>query len=126
MIRVVKLYGTTSSGGALTVTSTEIIRGHLEKVRWIDGDLADGVDATFSVDSADGVSPDETVLTLTDANADAVYYPRTPAHDNVGAAVTFDGTNEIYTRFVIDGQLKMVIASGGDTKSGGALVYVEV
>lgn len=120
MLQVVKLYGTTSTGGALTVTDTAFLKGYLHSVRWIDGDLADGVDAVLSVDSREGDSPDVTLLTLTNANDDAVYYPREAEHGNTGSALA------TYTWPVVDGQLKLVISSGGSEKTGGCLVYVEV
>jgi hypothetical protein len=126
MLQVVKLYGTCDASGDLSITHGIPILGKLVKIRWIDGTFADGVDVVFTVDSADGMSPDETLLTLTDANSDAAYWPRTPVQDAVGADVTYDGTNEIYGKFVIDGKLKMVVSSGGVTKAGGALVYIEV
>jgi len=119
----IKLYGTTDSGGDLTVTSTNITLGCLVAVEWIDGDLADGVDAVLSV-VRDNNAPDVTLLTLTNSNTDAWYYPQTPVQDNAGADVTFDGTNEIYTQQVVNGKLKLVISSGGNAKSGGAIVYV--
>lgn len=119
----VKLYGTTSAGGALTVTGTNITLGELVAVEWIDGTLTDGVDAVISV-VRDNDASDVTVLTLTNANIDAWYYPQAPVHDNAGTAVTFDATNEIYTNQVVNGKLKMVISSGGATKVGGCIVYV--
>lgn len=118
----VKLTGTTAADGSLTVQHTIPIHGTLERVEWIDGDLADGVDAVLSVTGTpSGV--DHTLLTLTDANSDANYYPRVIAHDNATAAVTFDGTNELYTRDVFWGLLKLVISSGGNAKTGGCVVY---
>jgi hypothetical protein len=125
MIEHIKLYGTTDSSGDLTVTSTVGVEGFLHAVEWIDGAFADGVDAVLSVDRNDNAA-DVTLLTLTDANSDAMYYPQTPAQDNVGTAVTFDGTNEIYTRQIVNGLLKLVVSDGGDTKAGGCIVYVEV
>ena len=124
MIQHIKLYGTTNSSGALTVTSTVRVEGLLQAVEWIDGTFADGVDAVLSVDRNDNAA-DVTLLTLTDANSDAMYYPQTPAQDNVGTAVTYDGTNEIYTRQIVNGLLKLVVSDGGDTKVGGCIVYVE-
>jgi len=124
MIRAIRLYGTTDSSGDLTVTAGNKAWGMLHAVEWIDGDLADGVDAVISfTSSASAVS--RTLLTLTNANSDAWYFPREAVHDNAGAGVTFDGTNEIYDRAVVDGILKMVVSSGGDTKSGGCVVYLE-
>jgi hypothetical protein len=125
MIRHIKLYGTTDSLGDLSVTADVKIEGLLHAVEWIDGALVDGVDAVISCVRDDNAS-DITLLELTNANADAWYYPQTPAQDNAGADVTYDGTNEIYTRQVVNGKLKMVVSDGGDTKAGGCIVYLEV
>jgi hypothetical protein len=62
---------------------------------------------------------------LTNANDDAWYMPREPVHDNATTAVTFDGTNEIYDRQVVDGILSLVISSGGNAKSGGCIVFID-
>lgn len=116
------LLGTTDASGDLTVTATIPSFGLLHAVEWKDGDLTDGVDAVLSVtETHSGV--DYTLLTLTNANNDAWYYPLAAAHDNAGAGVTYDGTNEIYVPMAIAGKLKLVISSGGDSKSGGAVVY---
>ncbi len=121
-LQAIPLMGTTNGSGAATITATIPTFGLLQSVEWVDGDLVDGVDAVLSVtDNQSGV--DSTLLTLTNANSDAWYYPRQVAHDNAGAAVTFDGTNEIYVPAIIAGKLKLVIANGGDTKTGGVVVY---
>jgi len=124
MIRSIKLYGTTDASGDLTVTAANKVTGELIAIHWIDGDLADGVDAVLS-DSRDGDEADVTLLTLTDANSDAMYYPRTPAQDNAGADVTYDGTNEIYTEQIVNGKPKLVVSSGGNAKTGGCIVFVK-
>jgi hypothetical protein len=122
-LQCIKLTGTTATGGAATITSDLMISGAtLVRVEWIDGDLADGVDAVLSVtNTPSGV--DHTLLTLTNADNDANYFPVVEACDNAGAAVTFDGTNEIYVPIVFWGKLKLAITSGGDAKTGGAVVY---
>ncbi len=119
MIRHIKLYGTTDSAGALTVTATLPVEGLLHAVEWIVGGFAAGVDATLSIDRDDDAS-DVTLLTLTDANTDKVYYPLVLASDSSGAALT-----AIYQRMFVNGKLKLVIANGGATKSGGCIVYFE-
>jgi len=121
-LHTLPLFGTTDASGDLTVMATIPSSGLLQAVEWKDGDLADGVDAVLSVTSNDS-GVDSTLLTLTNANNDAWYYPRAAAHDNTGTGVTYDGTNEIYVPMVISGTLKLVVSSGGDTKSGGAVVY---
>ena len=116
----IKLYGTTSSGGALTVQSDSNVKGKLEYVEWIDGDLADGVDAVLSCVRNDNAA-DLTLLTLTDANNDQVYIPRGVVHSVAGVAQTLtpgDG------RLLVNGQLKLVVSSGGNAKTGGCIVYV--
>ena len=120
MIRPVKLYGTTDASGDLTVTASHKITGLLHAVSWIDGTFADGVDAVIS-DDRDGDETDVTLLTLTNANDDAMYYPRVLFDDNAGVDVATQ-----YTEQVINGKPKLVVSSGGASKVGGCVVYVEV
>jgi len=119
-MRQVKLYGTTDgTAGTLTITYGHKVVGLLQAVEWIDGDFADGVDAVISVDRDDDAA-DVTLLTLTNANDDAWYYPRVTTDSS-------DGT-EITTKFVspvVSGKLKLAVTSGGSVKTGGCIVYVE-
>jgi hypothetical protein len=125
MIDEIQLIGTTNTSGAATITATRSILGKLYAVTWIDGDFADGVDGTLSITKRPGAAPDLAVLTLTDANIDAEYMPREPVHDNTGTALTYNSTEGVTDMRVINGTLALVIAAGGDTKTGGALVYIE-
>lgn len=116
----IRINATTNGSGAATVTRG--IQGGggsmlLYAVEWIDGDFADGVDAVLScVNTVGGV--DRTLLTLTDANNDAIYYPRVLEADNAGGALT------TYALPVVDGDLKLAVTSGGDTKTGGCVVHL--
>lgn len=123
MIEAIKLTGTTDGSGDLTVTATRPVAGLLHSVQWIDGDLADGVDAVLSVTNTDA-AVDFTLLTLTDANNDAMYHPRHKIDDEAGADVTYDGTNEVYCMVPVVGTLQLVVSSGGASKTGGAVVYI--
>lgn len=119
----IRLEGTTDASGDLTVNASRSVIGELVAVEWNDGDFADGVDAVISLQNrASGVA--KTVLTLTNANDDAWYYPRTPSQDNAGADVTYDGTNEIYEPFFVTGTPRLVVSSGGNAKSGGCTLYI--
>lgn len=117
-MRVYNLTATTTNLGAATATAATG-RGFpqlLYAVEWIDGDLANGVDAVLSVtDNGSGV--DYTLLTLTNANDDKWYYPSTVEADTAGANRTTT------TKMVVQGTLQLVISDGGDTKTGGAYVY---
>lgn len=116
MLEHVRLDATTDGSGDATVYGTKGIYGILMEVEWIDGDLADGVDAVLSM-ARRGDVPDRTVLTLTNANDDAYYRPRELETDNTGA----DATNRV--PIVIWGTPKLVVSSGGDTKTGGVILH---
>ena len=119
MIRNIKLSVTTDADGAATAQATTPVLGYLEAVEWVDGSLADGVDATVSVVStSSGI--DQTLLTLTNANDDAMYYPRAIVHDATGGTVAGE-----YTEYLVDGYLKLTVAQGGSVKAGNAIIYVE-
>ena len=123
-LQIVRLIGTTDSSGDLTVNYTAQVLGWLDMVEWIDGDLADGNDAVISAQSVPGESAAATtLLTLTNANADARYYPRALTHDETGTALTGTAGGD-RVRPVIAGIPRLVIASGGDTKTGGCLLYI--
>jgi hypothetical protein len=124
-IEVVKLTGTTNSSGAATILSEDTYNAKLCMVQWVDGDLADGVDAVLSVTKT-GTGVDYTLLTLTDANNDAVYHTRGGASSATGAAMLYaaDGT-AVPVKVPVVGQLKLVIADGGSAKTGGAYVFLE-
>lgn len=119
MLDFVKLYGTTAADGSLTVTASTKVLGLLEAVEWIDGTFDNGVDAVLSV-VRDNDAADVTLLTLTNADNDAVYLVRPEVSTIAGAAVT-----GVVTRTPVNGSLKLVVANGGNAKVGGCIVYYE-
>lgn len=130
MLKQISLQGTTSAGGAATIYSGDSTTvdgaeatpvGLLYDVTWIDGTLADGVDAVLSVTNRPANAADKTLLTLTNANDDAMYYPREYGDDNTGTEVT--SMSEFP---VVDSLLKLVISSGGAIASGGCIVTILV
>lgn len=120
-MRPVKLYGTTDGSGDLTVNSEEFQMTRLVAVQWINVDFAAGVDAVLSTQESETAY---TLLTLTDANASALYYPRTPMHDNAGTALTATAGGD-NTMPLVHGKLRLVVSAGGDTKQGGVIVFLE-
>lgn len=114
--------GSTATDGTGSATAGPYF-GRLYAVEWVDGTLVDGVDATLAVVNRQS-GTDITLLTLTDANNDAFYYPRAQVHDNAGGGVTYDGVNEVYEMPLVDGVLKCSITSGGSAKTGGMIVYI--
>jgi hypothetical protein len=109
-------YNSSTDGGAVGVSNAS---GPLlvYAVEYTVGTLSAGVGCVLSVDTPQGVNI--IIMTLTAANANALYYPRRPAHDNVGTALT--------TWFVpplVHGVLKLVVASGGSAKTGKLVVHL--
>lgn len=86
----------------------------LYAVEWVDDDLENGVDAVLSCTGESGVT--KTLLTLTDANNDATYYPRTAEHGNGGGEIDF------FTLPLVEGILSLAVTDGGDTKSGKCIL----
>jgi hypothetical protein len=119
-MKTIKLYGTTDRLCVDCHLHCNVL-GCVEAVEWIDGTFDDGVDAVLSCVRNDDAS-DLTILTLTDANADKVYYPREQVHSNAGVALTLDGTRIAFTEPIVNGFLKLVVASGGNVKVGGCIV----
>ena len=118
----VRLTGTTDTAGAATINADRSVFAYLERVEWIDGSLDDGVDAVLSVQSTpSGVA--ETLLTLTDANNDAIYYPRTLMHGETGTALTGTAGGD-RTRYLVNGVPRLAITSGGGAKTGGCILYL--
>ena len=116
-----RLSGTCDSDGALTVAGQTAINGHLEAVEWIDGDFANGVDAVISAYNTNS-GTDNTLLTLTNADNDAWYYPRALVHDAAGAALTGSSGGDRNLP-MINGLPRLVVSSGGDKKTGGCILY---
>lgn len=121
MLKSVRLNATTNEDGDATVNDVRSCFGELYAVEWIDGDFDDGVNAVLSVQNVEsGVAA--TLLTLTAANVDVWYYPRALQHGEAGAALTGTAGGD-RTRRILNGTLRLSISAGGDTKSGGCIVY---
>ncbi len=105
------------AGGDFTATkSVRPVRGFLYAVELILGTLASGAaDVTLST-----VNPTRTILTLTNVAADAVHMPRVQGVGNTGSVIA-----GVYDKPVIDGNLKVVVAQGGNAGAGKLRVWVE-
>ena len=120
-LRDMRLIDTTDGTGAATINGDSQIKGRLARVEWVDGDLSDGVGAVLTMQN----TPSEvaqTILTLTAANNDANYYPRTLVHDENGTPLTgtSGGDREM---LIVSGVPRLVISSGGAAHTGGMILY---
>ncbi len=117
-IRPIKLNLTTDSAGAATAVSEDNdIFGFLYAVQLVDGDFADGVDVTLTAEEGDLSIP---LYTKADWNTDQMVYPRAaPVLNTDGSALTVS-----HAMSIVVGQVKAVIAQGGDVKTGAIVVYI--
>lgn len=110
-IQRVRMSGTIAAAGTATAYSSPIC-GKIIAV------LVDYPAAACTVDiDTDGELVAQKIVDLASASTDAVYYPRVNVCDNTGAATVIYGTgNEVATEFVVNGRLKLSIASGTATQ----------
>ncbi|MFW6172931.1 MAG: hypothetical protein ACOC5T_04230 [Elusimicrobiota bacterium] len=66
---------------------------------------------TVDLDTEDELKSQK-IADISSGTSDLVLYPRTPSQDHEGTDVTFDGSNEIYEPFVVDGRIKLSVAGG--------------
>lgn len=104
---------TTAADGSATAYSPTI-RGFLESIQYVKTDFADGVDFTITSETGG-----ESLWTDTNVNAAEIVRPRAPTHDQVGAALLFaSGGTAVADKIAVNGRIKIVIAQGGNVKTG--------
>jgi hypothetical protein len=118
-LKEVRLCGSTTTAGAMTVTGTGPVFGRLYAVRWIDTSL----DSCTGTISTTGHEASATLLTLTAQNASATFYPREAVCDNTGAALTVTEDSATHDLPLMVGTPRLVISSGGSEKLGGCILF---
>jgi len=109
---------TDASGDAIGYTPN--VTGRVLGIRYVKTDYANGVDFTITA-----LATGEAIMAGTDVNASASFYPRVGVTDAAGAAATLDGTRLARDAVhVANDRVKIVVASGGDTKTGTFHVIV--
>jgi hypothetical protein len=112
-------YTSTGQGDATVSGLPRTAGPHLlYAVEWVDTDFDAGVDAVLSVTDTP-TAIDKTLLTLTNADAEDIIYPRVLADDNTATALTSE-----YAMQVVYGTLKLAVTNGGATKTGKCVVYL--
>lgn len=104
---------TTVSDGTATAY-TGAVNGVLSQIIYAKTDYANGVDFTITADATG-----ETIWTQSDVNASAVVAPRQATHSTVGVATLYAaGGAAVLDKIAVSGKIKIVLAQGGDTKTG--------
>ena len=111
---------TTDAAGAATGYSP-VINGRILSIHYVKTDYADGVDFTITAEATG-----ETIWTEANVNAAKVCAPRLATHSNVGVATLYAAGGAAVLDYisVANDRVKIVIAAGGDTKTGAFHIVV--
>lgn len=116
MFQTIRIPVTTDASGAATVLDAHQINGYIDSILLVDGTFDDGVDVTITLETPYYSLP---VFTKANFNTAQVAYPRAPTH------AVADGTQLSSTTMVGGvGFLKVVVAQGGNTKSGSFIFNI--
>lgn len=121
MIRKFTIPLTTNSSGAATAYSP-YLSGFIDSIQYVKTDFADGVDFTITADATG-----EAILSLTDQNTATKLRPRAATHSTAGvAAVYASGGTAVNDRIALArDRVKVVVAQGGNVKTGTIIVFVD-
>lgn len=120
-MRRVKVSLTTAADGTVTGYSPRV-SGKLHSVRYSKIDFADGVDFTITNETTG-----EQLWAESNVNASADRYPRAATHSTAGVASLYaSGGTAVQDRPALaNDRIKVVIAQGGNAKSGDFYFYVD-
>ena len=110
---------TTDAAGAATGYSP-VLTGSIQAIHYVKTNFTDGVDFTITSEATG-----ETIWTEDNVNAAKVCAPRHPTHSTAGVAALYAATFAVndYVAIAKD-RVKIVIAQGGDTKTGAFHIVV--
>lgn len=111
---------TTDASGDVT-GYTPAVTGRVLGVIYTKTDFTDGVDITVSTETTL-----QTVVTLTNQNSSVKVYPRSPVQDETGANALHaaGGTSLRDAIYAVSERIKVVVAQGGNAKTGAVTVIV--
>ena len=105
---------TTIADGSATAY-TPVLSGTIETIRYVKGDFDNGVDFDVTLEATGEVIWDQD-----NVNASATVAPRQATHSTLGVAALYAaGGTAVNDRIVaVNDRVKIVIANGGNVKSG--------
>lgn len=121
MIRKFTIPITTAADGSATAYSP-YFSGFIAAIQYVKTDFADGVDFTITADVTG-----ESILALTDQNTAGIWRPRAATHSTAGVASLYAAAGTaVNDRIALArDRVKVVIAQGGNAKTGTIVVHVD-
>lgn len=101
---------------------SETLTGKLSQIRYVKTDFPDGVDFTITAEATG-----ETLWAQSDVNASVTVAPRQATHTTAGVAAAYasGGSGVLDKIGLANDRVKIVIAAGGDTKTGTFHIILE-
>ncbi|RAZ75832.1 hypothetical protein [Mesorhizobium atlanticum] len=120
-MRRYKVAITTAADGSATAY-TPRLSGKIHSIQYVKTDFANGVGFTVTSEATG-----ESIWAEAAVNASAVRYPRAPTHTQAGAAALFAaGGTAVQDKIGLgNDRVKIVVAAGGNAKSGTVHVLVD-
>ncbi len=98
----------------------DVQHGFIHALHYIKTDFADGVDFTITSEVTG-----ETIWTELNVNAADVIYPRVPTSTPANVAILYAATFAVNDKIALaNDRIKIVIANGGDTKTGEIIALI--
>lgn len=112
---------TTAADGSATAYSSTVT-GQISAIRYVKTDFADGSTFTITAEASG-----ETIWAETAVNASATRAPRQATHSTAGVAALYaGGGSAVLDKIALaNDRVKIVIASGGNVKSGTFHIVME-
>lgn len=112
---------TTDASGDATGYTPQIT-GRVSAIHYVKTDFADTVDFTITSEATG-----QSLWTQINQTASVVKAPRQPTHDGAGVASLYAGSGEpVEDRICLaNDRVKIVVANGGDTKTGTFHVVID-
>jgi len=108
---------------AATVTSySPHVSGFIHKVHVDYTSVAANPDFTLSDEGDPG---SELIVNLLNQKTDITIYPRRVIELNDGTDITYDGTNEVYDRYIVHGRLEGIFAQADADEQVICTVWIE-
>lgn len=111
----------TTDGDGASTGYTPMVTGRISQIRYVKTDFDDGVDFTVTSEATG-----ETIWAETNVNSSATRAPRQATHGTDGNAALYTGSAAVLAPIALANDLvKIVVASGGDTKTGTVHVVLD-
>ena len=118
MLEAVSTAITTAVGGAATVYLGSKLKGRVHAIKYVPTSIATGAGLTIT-----GETTGVPILVKANAGTSTVwYYPRVLVNKNTDGSGATDALADIH---VLNERIKVVVASGGDAKTGTITAYID-